>query len=241
MDLMDFAGQRFEHNLQKFSHGGSQTCRMMGLDADQAWHLFETQLRLKNTRQGKCYKDWLVARSAGEDAVSAMESGASLIMRDVVRDYLCAEAGDPRNRSLDAPIETGPDGDRAVSMLDLLPAGPDPADEVVWLELEKTASILAERFFNQLDWRSRTALLARDRQFALSDPVVLDMVGCAKSMLSRIYHKALYALAEQVQLFQPDETASRKAELSVRVFSHLLILLNCWGRVEMRCAVFFKE
>lgn len=94
-------------------------------DAEDGWHRFETHLLLKNTRGGKRYKDWLFARAEHVEwhPWDAIQGGATLLLRDVVREYLRREHAPDRVTSLHRPV--GMVGDSNVTLEELLPGAID--------------------------------------------------------------------------------------------------------------------
>ena len=87
--LREFAFLRFRKFAYQYAHrtntGGTGA---LVPDAGDAWHLFETHLAVKTTKQGKRYKDWLFdrVRSTKDPPLDVVQGGASLMMRDVVRE-----------------------------------------------------------------------------------------------------------------------------------------------------------
>ena len=69
----------------------------------EVWHHFDTFVIQKNGR--KSMKDW-IAQKVG--SLGEMESQASLLLRDVVKDFILIERGNKGTRtddSLDRPVD----------------------------------------------------------------------------------------------------------------------------------------
>lgn len=182
--LTHFGSTRFSNCLRKYLSLTNLTHpdgAMPG--AGDCWHLFESFLQIKSNKGGKRYKDWLFHRAkiGRGSQESLLASGASLLMRDVVRDYLRKEFPNKRNRSLQVPtIGTGTD---TVTLEDLIPGAADPADEAGLAELEEIAKGQARDCFDGLDRRFKIAMAARGKCLSLSDPVVERAAGCTKSTI----------------------------------------------------------
>lgn len=241
--LRRFIHHRFRRYVETYAHTTAAEAAGACLgDARDSWHWFETGLRLRNTREGKAYKAWLWTHGTGDAApdLARLESGATLILRDVVRECLRREVSPAFMRSLDAPLwatQGGP-GETAVTLGDLLPSA--AATRVVE---DREAARLAEQeavsTWDALPRRQRVALLARETGLALSHPEVVRVAGCAKSMLCAAYKEALALIAARVRSRFPDESPSMQADLAVRLFDTLRRRVTAWGRSEIGCARLF--
>ncbi len=205
-------------------------------DEREAWHGFETYFVLNRRRSGKSYKDWLFARGTdpaapGAPTLPALESGASLLLRDVVRERLRRERAPARVRSLQEPV-AGAGQAVAVTLEDLLPGGFDTVREVDRRELERLAMRLADTVLAGLSRRERIALLARERGLSCAHPAVCKAAGCGKTALAEAYHSALQAVAGHVRRDIPREPACVQAALSVAVFEAVRQCLKTWDRAE---------
>ena len=158
------------------------------------WHWFETYFQLHSSREGKSYKEWLFARAAMRPSVGAgnIESGVSLLLRDVVRDRLRHEYSPGRAVSPDAA--TSPVDDNAqLSPADLLPDSFDTVGEVERREVERIASQLAESALAAIPLRGRIALLGRELGISLAHPAILKAARCGKTVLANAHRAALVA------------------------------------------------
>ncbi len=204
------------------------------LSPADAWHRFETWLCLRATRQGKTYKQWLLAHAADAETLH-LERAATLLVRDVVREHLRREVSPVFMRSLDEPAGS-PDGTTAVSLHELIPdRTPAPTVDIMDVEAEADAA------FGCLSRRQRVALLARELGLALSQPAVLAAAECGKSMLCVAYESALQAVAAFVRSRFPGEPRPSQADLAVRLFEVLRSRVVSWGKSENRCAAFFLD
>lgn len=188
-------------------------------DAREAWHWFESYFQLSLTREGKSYKDWLSARAAGRAAPEAgdMESGVSLLLRDVVRDRLRSECSSRHILSLDAGTGSG-DETVSTSLVELLPDDFDTTTEVERWDLATIASGLADSALESLSRREQLALLGRKLGLSLADPRLLKAAECGKTVLAEAHHTALVALAHHVSAAYPAESRATLASLTVAVF-----------------------
>ncbi|MEI6970438.1 MAG: hypothetical protein WCL44_02890 [bacterium] len=239
--------------LQTFVHG--RFCRYArqyapafsadgaaSLPQQDCWHWFETYFQLHPNRQGRSYKEWLFARRGGGNSMTIaddVESGVSLLLRDVVRDYLRREHSNSRVFSLDAGAGAGEDG-AALSVKDLLPDELDTTDEVERREFEEIAAGLADSVIGALGYRERLALLGREVGLSLANPVILRLAGCGKSILAVAHRSALKIVAGCVAGAFPDEPEETKATLTVAVFDIVKGRLVAWAKSEESISCLFN-
>ena len=207
----------------------------------EAWHWFETHLRLRNTREGKSYKAWLLSRTEadGHLTLDSIQAGATLLMRDVVREYLRREYSPHMMVPLDAPAETSPDG-LSTCLHELLPGPLSTPDDVARKELESLAAAEADSVFGALPRRERVALLARELGVSLAHPAVTEVAACGKSVLATAYRMALQSVASHVRSRHPRDDRETMAALSVRIFEELKVRVLSWGKSENGCARLFS-
>ena len=211
-------------------------------DGRAAWHRFETHMLTARAHSGKVYKKWLFARGRLAEAdrpLDAIQGGATLIMRDVVREYLRCEQPPAAAVSLDRPL--GTQHGRPLTLGDLLPAAACPETDPGERELEDLAGAEAQREFPCLPRRTRVALLARVLALPFSHPAVESAAGCRKTAL----HVALRGLAERLagRLLSDyrDDDRATVLRLAVRAFRALHALAESWGEApEESCARLFR-
>lgn len=242
VSLRGFAFHRFHYYARRVGLGvGAVPLPGLALEIDavRAWHLFETYLLVKATREGKRYKDWLFARLDGNDGASAeiVESGATLIMRDVVREHLRREAPSVHNVSLHMPLAAGEGA--TVTLEDLLPGGGDPVGEVARAEYPGMAEAIVGRLFGELAWRTRVAILAKILGRTLADPVVVMAAECGKSVLSADYAAFRQAIKARICSEFVDEGPAGVAELLLAVVQRLQARIFLWAKSEKACASLF--
>lgn len=239
--LQHFAGSRFQSLVRKYIHLTNQkeAWRVAeGVPPDMAWHLFETHLRTQTTSRGTRYKDWLFvrARSAPHPYPRALELGASLIMRDVVRRLLCAEFSPPETVSLDLPIhEEG----RTLALVDLMPGTADPVDETSRHECETLAGEHGQQIFEEMTHRERLVLLAKHLGIALSNVTVEKAADCGKSMLSAAYRALLMQIGETIKKAYPDDDSDSVMALALMTIEAIKHHVEVWGKSEIACAPLF--
>ncbi len=201
---------------------------------DDAWHDFETMVRLRSTRRGKAYKHWLFARissQSGQQALDAIQGGASLIIRDVVRERFRREMPRRQTVSLNAPPPDAPVG--TPPLQELLPSPVQPLEDVQQRDLDTLAAATAAWVCRRvLSRRSRIAMLAREWGIPSTHPAVRDAAGCGKSVLYTAYHEALQSIAETVNArFRRDDRETR-ATLAVATLRALKPELISWAKSE---------
>lgn len=232
--LEHFVTARFRRYIEIYAHRTAvdRPDALMPAPGD-AWQAFETWIRLRNTRQGKTYKLWLLAHANHPAALDQqrIESAATLLVRDAVREYLRRESSPAFMVSLDrtpGPVDA-PDG---ASLHDLIP-DPSPArSSAEALDLERMAATETPRALESMPTRERVACLARELGLPLSHPDVVQAAGCGKSSLSNAYAEALQSLARHVRTRFPKEDRSTQADLAIRLLGMLRTALKAWGQGE---------
>lgn len=184
------------------------------------WHRFESHCVIKQTAEGKSYKDWLFARlklPAGT-AADKIRSGAFLIMRWVVEEYLRKEGRFRLPRfagpqpSLDDEIASNTD-DGPLTLHDLLPDMRDPSKEVEFRELAQLAVVEAEEIMAELTERQRISITAKILGLALSNPEVERIAGCKKSVLSDELDKTCRAIVAKIHADYAAEDLRSRVEI----------------------------
>ncbi|MBT3191672.1 MAG: hypothetical protein HN341_03875 [Verrucomicrobia bacterium] len=196
--------------------------------AEDAWHLFESYAALTTTRQGKRYKDWIFARvsDSSTSPFDTIQSGASLIMRSVVRAHLRTEYAHRRSVSFDQPV-----GDGSLTLGDLLASTTDPADAATG-EHDSMAKTHAARLFSELSHRERVGLLAKCMGISLANASVLSAAGCRKSVLSQTVRDLFTRIKESLlREFQEDGPDAVMA-FSTMVLSGLEACIYSWKSSE---------
>ncbi|MBL7114864.1 MAG: hypothetical protein ISS35_03790 [Kiritimatiellae bacterium] len=209
--------------------------------ASECWHHFETHAMLSESRQGKRYKEWLFARleqNTTDQPLDIVQGGATLIMRDVVRQYLQVEFAPRGTVSMDRPIGPGP---HAPTLADLLPGEPDPTDMVSAREYEQLAGEHAQEFFQNMSTRERIALLAKFEGISLAHPRIEKAAKCRKSVLSTAARNAVTRLALQLQRKYRDDGADAIMTLSILVLQKLEKCLKSWKNSEKRLLTLFNR
>lgn len=198
------------------------------IEPGEAWHWFETYFQLNRRRSGKRYKDWLFARvNASAPALECIESGASLLLRDVVRDRLRKEHPHPRARALAEP-SSGRAG--ALTLEELLPCASDTAGEVAQRDLEALADRLADAVLGEFTTRERLAVVVRERGLSCANPDVLKRAGCGKTALAEAHPAALKKIAGHARKACPGESAEALAALAVALFDAVRFRLMDWAK-----------
>jgi hypothetical protein len=208
--------------------------------ADEAWHSFESLLCVRKTRAGKSYKEWLFSRTVnGEPNLDAVQGGAALLLRDVVRERLHDEGRAGHVLSMDAPAGSGAD-ESAPALHELLPSGQDTRSEVELREFDRRAAADAHQFLDALPQREKVALLARELGLSLAHPVVTAVADCGKSMVCAAYRAALERVAEWTRARHAAEDERTQLELTLRLYGHVRELVCAWGETERACARVYR-
>ncbi len=238
--LRSFASVRFQGFLRKYvprvGGGGAEPVTA----PRDAWHLFETHAAVGGNRAGKRYKDWLFARAAGGsgDPADSIERGATVLLRDVVREHIRREWSPPWAVSLNVAAQEGESG---LTLQDLLPGGVDPAADVERREFEAIARGHATAFFSAADRRERVAFLAKRLGLSLAHPAVESAADCRKSTLNETYHVFVRRVAGQIGAEYASEEPAFGRLLAAAVFDELDRLVHLWASSEKNCAQLFIE
>ncbi len=199
------------------------------LTPNEAWHLFESHLVTHDTREGKSYKLWLKdhARLDRSDPLAGLESGATLLARDVAREYLRREGLRSMTLPLDAPLP-GRDGN-TLRLADLLPAPEDPYEKLDAARLAGMAREACEPILEQLTRREKVVLLARALQLPLTSPDIAAAAGCGKSVLFTTYQESLQTIASHVRRSFASEDRPTCARLAILALQRVQTTLIQWG------------
>ena len=225
--LRGFAWLRFQRYARAVLREDAVSARLPS--AEQCWMLLEAYLSVARPRSGRRYKEWLFARleGAADDPLNVIQGGASLLLRDVVREHLRQEVSAYGVISLDAPAGPGLEG---VSLHELLPAGMD--DNVLGHEREQLADGVADRVLNMLSDSIRLILLAKELHLPLYHPVVLGVAGVGRSRASELWRSTFNRLADDVRDCFPGEPPVWHLRLALAASARLGEKIFLWGRAE---------
>ena len=202
-------------------------------DDRDCFHLFETHCCVARGRAGKRYKEWLAARGGGASGAAAFESGASLLMRDVVRSFVRRECPSPRQVPADAVI----DGTDGLTLADLLPADADgasaPPDAA-------RADAIARAVLSGLADAHRAVVLARGCGVPLSDPGLLALLGVGKSRTAALWAEVYRRVAAETRRQVPEGDSRCWLPLALQAAERLGTLVFSRERVENRWRGYFK-
>lgn len=240
--LLEFAVSRFRLMARRCAR--KTNLGLSGLVADidplRAWHLFETHMAVRVTKRGKRYKNWLFARAAtGPDSpMPAVEGGATLIMRDVVREHLRREHSPSGVVSLQQPIEIA--NGSTVPLGDLVPGSSHPADEAARREYEELAGQRAEELFSDLTDRERLVLLARRLGVSLAHRGLVAMAGCGHATLYAAYRSLVNWLGCRMKTEYPDDGNDAVMALTLMVLEGMKDRAFSWAKLEKGLSRFFN-
>jgi hypothetical protein len=228
-ELGNFAGIHFKRYLRRYAYRTNLRNEQIDLNRGDAWHLFETYLTVRNTRQGKKYKDWLYARSSGTEQMDlkVLAGGASLLIRDVAREHLRREYSPSSMISLNSPVD-GLDETR-LTLEDLLPGAIDPVDEVAKREFEQLATQHAQEFFAAMNRRERIAVLAKIVGISLANREVEKAAGCRKSVLSQSYRKFILNAAARMNKYYSTEDTEAVKVLTLMTLQAVKEVVKTWA------------
>lgn len=225
--LLEFADTRFRRYLNRAVPPSHVDALMQ--PPRNAWHLFETHLITDSDRCGKSYKQWLFARTGcpapNNDAI---ESGAALLMRDVVREFIRREHSPAMITSLEGLAASGVETDAC----QLLPQALTPADETSWRELESLAIAAAMQWLKLISFRERIALLGKAIGLPLSHDSITRIADCGKSSLSTSYRGLVMRVGESTRRACPDEAQDLQIRMSMITLNTLTARVLHWARED---------
>ncbi len=190
------------------------------------WHRFESHCAIKQTPEGKSYKDWLFKREHLPYGTPAdkIRSGAYFLIRWALEEYIRKEGrfrlpgwGRPQP-SFDDELPSGGEG-KTLTLHDLLPDNLDPSKEAEFRELGQLAVAEAEGIMAGLGVRQRLVLTAFALGIALSNPEVEEIARCKKSVLSDALKKTLRDIEDKIHEDYAGEDARGRALLLTGVKS----------------------
>ena len=213
--LSSFVSNRFRHYAAHVV--GETSAPTETPDPAACFGLVERWMSVSRPVSGRRYKEWLFARAAGrrgEARQGAILSGASLVVRTVVRKWLFTSR--PREvLSLDAPVP----GLEGVTFVDLVPdESAASMDEPLVRDM---AESVADEVFGRMNRRTKLVMLARSARLPLYHPRLLDVFGIGKSKAAEIWKDVLADIAKVVKSRWPDETADWKVDISMRALDAL--------------------
>ena len=214
---------------------------MASIDAHHAWHLLETFVCVERSRTGKRYKDWMFRRSPDDtdNRLDALEGGAVLLMREVVREYLRREHAPAFMVSLDKPIGGGEGV--ALSLAELLPDRVEPLSEIDAAEWSQLAARLAEDFYPTLSSRERIVLWARSQGFALNDPRLETWAKAGGGLLYKAHRKVVDQIGTWIKRHFPDESPAAMLHLAGLMIDELGEKITATIFTEKRATQFFNK
>lgn len=225
--LMAFGRERWAKYLS--SEGGYGSPEQGELSTKDIWHRFEAWCWTEHIVNGKAYKDWLFKRLATHHGtpLQIVQSGATLLMRDVVREYLRHEGRSrrPGQRKPEPSLdESVPGTDGAVTYGDLLPGELETESLAVLGDYQRLGREGAQAAFGDLSELQRIVLAARGLGLPLSNPEVERIAGRKKSVLSDTVAKLEATIISQVDAkYRTDDEAGRRL-LAAITLKELMVL-----------------
>ena len=204
--------------------GGGEIPESSEVTGEQPWMKFESYCVVKHTTEGKSTKSWLFKRLSLPYGTPAdkIRSGASLLMRSVVREFLRKE-GRFRLRRFGRPEpsldDILPNSSETLTYGDvLLQDIPDPGQEAELRDLKKIAQEEAVEIVSGFSERQRIVVTAWALGIALSNPEVGKIAGCKKSVLSDELNKTFRSIEKKIHSDYADEDVRGRSLLLGDVF-----------------------
>lgn len=236
-DLRHFGAARFSLYMRRY---GSLAGGADHQNAEHGWHLLETHAAAGTARRGKRYKDWLFARAdQSTDWLSAVESGASLLMRDAVRETLRRECSPAWMTSIQQPLAGGDSS--PLTLEDLLPDSVNPSDAVAEREWHELARAHAAETLPQLTECEQAVIWARGEGMALNDPALASRTGASESILYKTHRAAVENLCSHLKSRYTDTPAPCLIHLAGLILQELHRLISEQKSAQKEHPHFFKE
>ncbi len=236
-DLRHFGAARYSLYMRRYGAlaGGAEH-----QNAEHGWHLLETHAAVGTDRRGKRYKDWLFARAdQSPDWVSAVESGASLLMRDAVRENLRREYSPAWMTSIQQPLSGGESS--PLTLEDLLPDGVDPSDAVAEREWNELSRVHARETLPQLTECEQVVIWARGEGMTLNDPSLSARTGTSESILYKTHRAAVENICSELKNRYRDTSTACLIRLAGLILQELHRLISEQKSSQKTDSGFFKE
>lgn len=240
--LRAFGTRRFCTCLDRYAtrtgHRGGKALRPA--EVRDAWHLFETYARVNATKEGKRYKDWIFARAGSPTTRSkqAIEAGATLIIRDVAREYLRREHSAYFMESLNAPSATSA---AAFTLEELLPSPATPLDEVQQRDLDALAKSDAGLMLKELSAQERILLWAHGCGIPFTNTDLAKWTGLGKSSMYHLYRETVARCCAFTRRRHPSESPGTTLLLCRHLLEELRHRISIHISVEKGAARFFSR
>jgi hypothetical protein len=233
--LTSFARHRFALFLRVFSPLTSISRDEVEVPAGRdAWHLFETHAVARSLGTGKVFKRWIFGRM-GKDPETwydSVSSGATLILRNVVREYAVRELPRERTISLESQLDAGYE---FASGDELLPSVPGVEAEVHLHDLDEIARTLEQEVFDLSTPRERIALVAKSTGISLDHPLVNKAAGCGRTALGETYRNYVLSIGGMLRNRYPDDEPETLMLLSMQLLERIKKITFLWFEAENVC------
>lgn len=155
-----------------------------------AWHLFDARIVKKGGSIGG--KEWLVENAS---CLNILEARASLLFREVAREFVLEELGRNVDRCLDSlSRQVNEDG---LTVEDLLEEPtPDPKDKALAKDLISEVKVMANKFFNDLEYCDQISLITIPLNLSIADARIGKLSGIGKSRLAERKKNLLESFTE---------------------------------------------
>lgn len=243
-ELRGFVSAKFTHFVRMYTDSErAQAPAVSMMPAAEAWHRFETHFRLHHSPAGKSFKAWLFTRknTRGYSVRETVEAGATLLVRDVVREYLRREYSDPRMVSYSEGTGGISPDDQPLSVVELLPCQSDTTMMVEERDLDELARMESLAAFAQLDRKQRVALLVHQAGLSLGHPMAIKAAKCSGATMYNAFRSTLAGIAALARSRYAREEPTVQATLACRIYEHVSGLAFAWGRSDIGVSKFCKR
>lgn len=200
-------------------------------EGSDAWHLFETHAVSRTMGTGKVYKRWIFGRM-GEGAgtrYDSVASGATLLLRNVVREYAIRELPRSYTESFE---ELSAGGDEFAPRGELLTSAPVVESDVQIQELDDLCEKHGQEAFEMATTRERAALIAKAAGISLDHPAVNRAAGCARTALGKTYRNYVQSVGEFLLAQYPGEDPEMLTLLGLKLLEKVKKFTFSWMEAE---------
>jgi hypothetical protein len=207
---------------------------------EDSWHLFETHVTTLKNRKGKHYKDWLFARLQHSDdpAIDVIQGGATLIIRDVVRNYIRDELLAEQTVSIFAPLSNN--SNMTLTLEDILPGNSNTTSPIILKEYEEIAEKRAKILFRRMSKRERIAFSAKAMGIAFSHKRVLQAAGCEKSTMLTAYKEFIFRTGLELKQEYENDDRESVLKLTMMIIECIKKRAYSWVMSEKRRSILSK-
>lgn len=210
------------------------------LDVLTCWDLLASYCANSQSLKTKLYKDYIfhAVRTSKNNAVYTIEGILFTIFRDAIRNYIIKTYLPSKIISFEI---SNADEENSFTLLDILvPPGKENTtfEQAAQNEYIEIANNIAGTIFPELALRVRIGMAARLLGIPLSNPEVLQIADCGKSVMQDTYKQFILMLGNRMKgKYAPHEHVYDLTKLIVERLKNMCLE---WAEAESSCARLFQ-